>query len=105
MIDFLEDDRRLGDAETGAAEFLGDERRQIAGRGQGADELVRIGARGVEVALLAVREATAQVADGAAQIGVQVNRHKTSGAGYDNILRLRAPGGRPEANTGLKPVP
>ena len=47
---------------------LGNQRREIAGAGERLDERVGIGARGVELAPVAVGKRLAQVADGVSQI-------------------------------------
>ena len=67
-VDLLEDDRRLGDAEPGAAVLLGNQRRQIAGLGQRVDERVGIGAPRVELAPVRVGKAFAEIADAAPQV-------------------------------------
>ena len=67
-VDLLEDDRRLVDAEAGAAVLLGNQRRQVAGVGQRLDERVGIRARGIELAPVAVGKVLAEIADARAQI-------------------------------------
>ena len=71
VVDFLEDDRRLADAEAGTAVGLGNQRRQIPGAGQGLDECIGVGAGRVEAAPVTVRKGRAQVADRLPQILVK----------------------------------
>jgi hypothetical protein len=71
-VDLLEDDRRLGDAESGTAVLLRNQRREIAGVGQRANERVRVRALAIEIAPVAVGKGLAQIANGATEILLQV---------------------------------
>src|SRR4030095_5739160 len=73
-VDLLENDRRFGHAQAGSAEFLGNERRQVAGLGQRANEGVRVGARRVELAPVAVGKRFAEIANRGSQILMEIGR-------------------------------
>ena len=77
-VDLFEDDRRLVDAEAGAAVRFGNQRREVAGVGERLDERVGIGAGGIELAPVAVGKVLAEVADPGAQILMKV-RHDGGG--------------------------
>ena len=77
-VDLLEDDRRLVDAEAGAAVLFGNQRREVAGVGERLDERVGIRAGGIELAPVAVGKVLAEIADARAQILMTV-RHDIGG--------------------------
>src|SRR5204863_9775411 len=70
-VDFLENDRRVGDSESRAAVLLRNQRGEIAGLGERLHERVGIRALRVELAPVRVREGLAEIADRAAEIRVK----------------------------------
>ena len=91
-VDLLEDDRRLGDAETRPAQLLRYQGGEVAGLGQGPDELLRVRLAGVELAPVGVGKPRAELAHRSPQIGMQLGvRHDSS------VLHVRGrrPGGEP----------
>ncbi len=67
-LDLLQDCRRRRQLQPGAAVFLGDQDRQIAGLGQRIDEFSGIGHFAVELAPVLTGELFAQLADGFADV-------------------------------------
>jgi len=87
-IDFLEDDRRLRDAEAGPAVRFGNQRREVAGVGERFDERAGIRTRRVELPPVAVGKCPAQVANGVPQILMELDgRH---GVIIVHVLKRRA---------------
>lgn len=69
--DLLHDDRRLRQPEPGAAILLGDQRRHPAGPGQRVNEVFRIGALLVDLAVILGRELGAKRPNGVADVPVR----------------------------------
>src|SRR5207249_823801 len=67
-IDLLEDDRRLGDAEAGAAVLFRNERRKVTGVCQRPHELSRIGPLLVELLPVTIRKRFAEIPDATPQV-------------------------------------
>ena len=71
-LDLLEDRGRGRQRQPGAAIFLGDQHREIAGLGQRVDELGRIGPLAVELAPVFAGELGAELGDRVADVGMFV---------------------------------
>ncbi len=71
-MDRLENCRGGGEWQAGAAILLGDQRRQVAGLGEGADELGRILPLSVQLTPVVAGEAGAEFRDFLADFGVRV---------------------------------
>ena len=71
-LDLFEDRGRGGQFQPGAAIFLGDQHREIAGLGQRIDEVFGVGHLAVELAPVFAGELRAQFGDGVADVGIFV---------------------------------
>ena len=71
-VDFFHDDRRLGQAQPRAAILLGNQRGKPPGVRQRVDEFLRVTPRFIDLAEVLVGELRTEVADGVADILVEV---------------------------------
>ena len=89
-VDLLEDRRGRRQRQAGAAEFLGDQRAEVAGLGQGGDEGGRVGAVTVHLAPVLAGEAGAELADFLADLGMRIGGDDLLVHGVSSGFGIRA---------------
>ena len=87
-VDGLKDRSGGGERQAGAAVFLGDQRGEIAGLGEGVDELGGIGAVAVQVAPVLAGEAGTEFCHLNADLGVRVGGKLLVHGGLPRLARV-----------------